>query len=171
MPLAAASTGIMRAISMLTKSTTLRATAGSGFRPFPRRAAGSQRRCCKDASSWSAAKGDWHLPSGRGLRPQERPLDESRPHADAASRTGRRGPRRAHLRHFWRPDPRRLLLVGERDFHTVSLNGGNRRNCVERVGSSGSFSMVTEGGPTPEKAPTSALRICASLRCSKHVAR
>ena len=114
---------------------------------------------------------DWHLPSGRGLRPQERPLERNlRPHADAAPRTGApRSTPGTHLRHFsWWPDPRRLVLVGERDFHTVSLNGGNRRSGVERVSAlSGSFSMVTEGGPTPEKGPTSALRIWASLQCSK----
>jgi hypothetical protein len=39
MPSAAASTGTTRATSMSTKSTILGTTAGSDFRPFPRRAA------------------------------------------------------------------------------------------------------------------------------------
>src|SRR4030095_15003929 len=124
MPLAAASTEIMHAISTLTKIR--KNTPGRREPPISPRAAGPRERAGSSARPLLGGRRRTdarHLPPGRGLRPKKRSLDEPHPHADAAPRPGRRGPRRAHVRHFWRPDARRLLLGGERGFHTVAPLG------------------------------------------------
>src|SRR5262245_57403513 len=56
MPSVDASTGTTLATLMSTKPMILRATAGSAFRPFPRRVVVLQRRYSRAASLWPAER-------------------------------------------------------------------------------------------------------------------